>query len=245
MKNLLIVTSMFTALVIIASPILAKNTDKRTLSLSASDINSFRIDATAGDLSIEGIEDLKEIKVTATIRGFNIDEEDYRLELSKNAKQAELIVDIDSGYFSDGYIDIEIKVPQSLSLEISDTSGDISLSQIKADVSLEDKSGDLEIRFIDGSVDVRDRSGDLIIMDVVGNITLQDRSGDILLSHIEGDLYVQDRSGDIEIKQVNGTVTINDSSGDITIKDATAFVLEDDSSGDVELINVRNDANLQ
>jgi hypothetical protein len=239
MKKLLITSTVIAFAIFSNSSLLAKSVLEKSLNMQSDDLTSFRVDATAGDLVIEGVEGLMEIQVSAKIHGDNIEVSDYRLELSKQGTQGILVVDIDQGYFSNNRIDILVKVPAQLSLEVFDSSGDIDIESMKGGLTVEDSSGDLDIRDIVGNVEVEDRSGDLSITMVDGQVSLNDRSGDLEVSQVNGNVVVDDRSGDIEIRDIKGTVTVNDSSGDIFITNAEGFDLQEDGSGDLELVNVK------
>lgn len=243
MKKLLIASTVIAFTVLPSSLLLAKTVMEKSLDMQIDDLTSFRVDATAGDMIIEGVDGLQEIQVSARIHGKNIESSDYRLELSRQGAQAELIVDIEQGFLSNNYIDLMVKVPAKLALEVFDTSGDIDIRSMKGGLFLKDSSGDLDVRDIVGNVEIEDRSGDLSIAMVDGQVSLDDRSGDLEVSQITGNVIIDDRSGDIEIRDVNGVVTVNDSSGDIFIKNAEGFELQDDGSGDLELVNVNRSNN--
>lgn len=244
MKKLIIVSTVIAFSALPCGSLLAKSVFEKSLDMQSADLASFRVDATAGDLVIEGVEGLQEIQVSARIHGENVEAGDYQLELSRQGSQAELTVDIEQGYFSNNRIDLIVKVPAQLALEVLDSSGDINIKSMKGGLSVKDSSGDLDVRDIIGDVKIEDRSGDLSITMVDGQVSVYDRSGDAEVSQVNGNVVFDDRSGDIEIRDVNGTVTVNDSSGDIFVKNAEGFELQDDGSGDLELVNVKRSKNL-
>lgn len=145
MKKLIITSTIFAFSILPSASLLAKSVFEKSLDMQSADLTSFRVDATAGDMIIEGVDGLSEIQVSARIYGENVEADDYQLELSRQGSQAELMVDIEQGYFSNNRIDLKIKVPANLALEVLDTSGDINIKSMKAGLSVKDSSGDLDI----------------------------------------------------------------------------------------------------
>ncbi|MEE4173390.1 MAG: hypothetical protein V2I57_03980 [Xanthomonadales bacterium] len=114
------------------------------------------------------------------------------------------------------YIDLALRVPADLGLDIRDSSGDVEISGV-------------------GAVDIKDSSGDIDISQAA-SVVAADSSGDIELAGIAGDVTItQDSSGDIRGRDIGGSVVVaRDSSGDIRFRDVSKdFLVERDSSGDV------------
>ena len=228
-----------------------KNIDL-TLDVSASDL--LAISAGAGDLEVTGVSGSDK----AVIHGKACASKEKWLEESEvhisSGRRAEIDVDLpqaDSGWLSFGsnyaWIDLEVRVPEDLALEVNDSSGDIFLSNIAA-VELQDSSGDIEIEDARGAVTIRDSSGDIDVDVASGDLTIvSDSSGDIYASEIDGTVLVeQDSSGDIRISHVSKDVVVErDSSGDITVidvggdfrvlKDGSGSIRSDDVAGEVQL----------
>ena len=119
--------------------------------------------------------------------------------------------ELDSGYAT---LDIAVKVPASVAVRITDTSGDL---------------------------EINDSSGDLKLTDVGGALTLTDSSGDITVDTAKSLHVLRDSAGDIRAVGVNGDVVIdNDSSGDIYVDDIDGNVeVVSDSTGERSIENVR------
>lgn len=223
-----------------------------TLDVSASEI--LAISATAGDLDIIGVSGSRK----ATIRGKVCASKEAWLEDSGVSilagKRAEITVNLpatNSGWslFGNSYVrlDLEIRVPQDLALEIKDSSGDMSLKNIAA-VQLQDSSGDIEIEAARGSVSIRDSSGDIDIDAVEGDLIIEaDSSGDIYARDIHGTVLIkQDSSGDIRVSHVSDNVVVErDSSGDISVSDVGGdFHVLKDGSGGIRSNNVTGEIKL-
>lgn len=137
-------------------------------------------------------------------------------------------------------LDLEITVPKTAELKITDTSGDIELSDVGS-TQITDDSGDLLLKNINGDLDVTDESGEMRVISVAGNLTVKDSSGGIDIEDVRNDVKILlDGSDDISIAKVNGNVDIvEDGSGDISIREVTGnVVVEKDGSGDIRVTEV-------
>ena len=228
---------------------------RETLSLDASGCKSMHIDCGAGYLKVKGEDNLEQIEVKAILHVKGIAESDLpsfkkeyvTLKLDKVGSKAVLTAEIESGFSlatlfgsHDARIDLEIRLPRRLALDVEDGSGDSEIRFIDGDLQLEDGSGDILLEEIGGSVEIDDGSGDMILTDLKGKVKIDDGSGDIELKNSGADVMVEDGSGEIRIFQVMGSVEIDDGSGDIIIdgveKDVT---IEEAGSGDVRIRNVK------
>ena len=137
-------------------------------------------------------------------------------------------------------LDLDITVPKTAQLNITDTSGDIELSDV-GPTEITDDSGDMLLKNINGALDVTDESGELRIISVTGSVTVKDSSGGIDVEDVRGAVKIAtDSSGDIAIAKVAGDVdVVEDSSGDITIREITGnVVIGKDTSGDITVSEV-------
>jgi DUF4097 and DUF4098 domain-containing protein YvlB len=211
-----------------------------TLDLATSE--TLAIKAGAGELDVVGVPGSKQAVITGKVCA----SKEAWLEESgvstSSGKHAEISVDLpntDGGWTSWGNnyvsLDLRVEVPENLTLEIKDSSGDVFLKNI-ASVQVFDSSGDIEIEDARGHVSINDSSGDIDIDTSEGDITIEsDSSGDINASDISGSvLVVQDSSGDIDVSRVSDNVIVeSDSSGDISASDVGGDfrVLKDGSGG--------------
>jgi DUF4097 and DUF4098 domain-containing protein YvlB len=207
--------------------------------------------AAAGDLEVEGARDVS----TATIRGrVCVSEEEWLAESRvdvQEGRQAEIVVELpaiaDSWSLlgqTYAYIDLKIRVPEGMRLDIKDSSGDVEVAGAAA-IKIKDSSGDILIEDISGPVTLHDSSGDVVLRDIEGDVTVEsDSSGDLSGSDIEGSVLVnRDSSGDIRFIDVGRDFTVErDSSGDITAKGVGGdFKVLADGSGDVVATKVNGE----
>lgn len=204
----------------------------RELSLDAAGITELSITAGPGSMDVTGVAGLDTIMVKATIGVHEEDEEgalryiEKRMDLSleQNGSTAELISDFRSGITGwgvNGYIALEISVPQGIAVSIVDGSGSIDVIDVAGDVTINDGSG---------SIDVEN----------VANLKIDDGSGSIDVSNADGHVSIVDGSGSITVKRVAGSVTIDDGSGSIKVSDVeNDLIIVDDGSGSLTFSDVR------
>lgn len=137
-------------------------------------------------------------------------------------------------------LDLDITVPKSAQLNITDTSGDIELSDV-GPTEIVDDAGDLLLKNINGELNVTDESGEIRIISVAGRLTVKDGSGGIDIEDVRGDVKILlDTSDDIAIAKVIGNVdVVEDGSGDISVREVTGnVVVTKDGSGDIRVTEV-------
>jgi len=210
-------------------------TAERTLDFDAKGLSAFKLDTGAGDLVVEGVPGLAKVEV----RGKACASEEKALAGIQLFQQREDTISTvgtkipDEGHdwslFGShyAYMDVRVRMPSGLKLD------------------LRDSSGDLEVSGLTNGLDLKDSSGDILLHDLVGTVNVTDTSGDINVHGISGDFTVLlDSSGDINVDDVKGSAVVEeDSSGDITLKHVTGDARVDrDSSGDINLIDIGRDA---
>jgi hypothetical protein len=132
-------------------------------------------------------------------------------------------------------IDVSIKVPAGIALNVEDASGETRIANVGA-LKLTDGSGSLRIEDINGSLELDDGSGEITIARVQGPLSIKDGSGEIDIRQITGEVTIlNDGSGEIRIERVSGSVNIeNDGSGAIHVSRVTRDVTVDrDGSGEI------------
>ena len=223
-------------------------TEVRNLELDAAGLTEMFIEAGAGSMVVTGVEGSNEVVVIATVTvdtndaddGAKFIEDRLRLTLERDGDRAELTAGFSSGlgWFQDAVIDLDVRMPAQLALDIDDGSGSIAVDGISNAVRIDDGSGPIELGN-SGAVDIDDGSGSIRLEDT-GAVKIDDGSGSITIVGAAGDVYVEDGSGTIEIRGVAGSVTVDDGSGDIDIDDVQGdLIIEEEGSGSLRYSNVR------
>jgi DUF4097 and DUF4098 domain-containing protein YvlB len=226
-----IILAMFTAS--LANAAWSDYEEIQELELDGRGIDTLAIDAGAGSMEVIGVSGSDKVMVTATIQVPNKNDDDAReiiqkdltLTLEKNGEKAELKSFFDnSGWMSDesGSVRIEVRVPERMSLDIKDSSGSITIDDVK------------------GNIDIDDSSGSIKMSDVGGNVLIDDSSGSISVDGVGKDISIEDGSGSITVKRVGGSVTVDDGSGSIRVTDVEKdLIIESDGSGSVKFSDIR------
>ena len=137
-------------------------------------------------------------------------------------------------------LDLQVQVPAGLPVQVTDSSGDMTLDGVRV-VRVQDSSGDILARRTAADLEIEDSSGDIRVEDAAGAVRVSDSSGDIVIRGARSVTIPRDSSGDIVIERVAGNVSIEqDSSGDISVSGVGGNVeLLADGSGQVRVTNVK------
>ena len=218
----------------------------RSASVDAVGATRLIIDAGAGDLLVRGGNNLRSVEATARVCAFK---EAALAQTQIVARREGTILYVTtvlpeaSGIVSwlETSLDVAVTLPASLSVELKDGSGDLSISRVRS-AKIEDGDGNIKVGQIAGDVVVSDGAGDMDIDQIVGKVTIErDDAGDIHIEDVRRDVNVLlDTSGTLQVERVGGSVHIGqDSSGDIVIREIKGNALVDsDSSGDIRAVLV-------
>lgn len=199
--------------------------ETRSLSLDMTDVEEMKADTGAGSLEIIGEAGRTRIDVVAEV--YYRDAEDIQLSLEKTGGNAVLTADFASNSYrgDNPYINLTVRVPAALTIELNDGSGSIVLRDVMGDLDIEDGSGSITIE-----------NG--------GNVDIDDGSGSITVRHLRGDLTIEDGSGSIDIERVSGKVTIDDGSGGIDVRQVGDLKIIESGSGSLSIDGVGNSSKM-
>lgn len=233
---------------VMAAPAVAQQAEREvTATIDAAGASGITIVAEAGDLIIRG-ESTSTVTANGTIRSRTESGlKRARLISKREDDRVTIRVEIEDGWRDRTTLDLVVRVPDDVALDVVDSSGNAEIEGTGA-VKVTDSSGDLTLTGIGGAVRVTDSSGNLTLDGIEGEVSLTDSSGDIRLSEITGVVRIDaDSSGNIEIEGVTGNVEIGtDSSGDIDIRDVEGSVLIGrDGSGSIRVRSVSGDFTVQ
>jgi hypothetical protein len=224
----------------------------RSLDIDPKGLSLLKLDTGAGDLVVEGVAGLSKIELRGKACASSqelLDNTQFTQQVEgATAMAATKIPDLGDNWslFGAGtyaYIDVHVRMPSGVKLDLRDSSGDLEVSGLTNGLDLKDSSGDIKLRDIVGAVNVTDTSGDIEVKGIGGDFTvLSDSSGDINVDDVKGSAVVQeDSSGDITLRHVGGDARVDrDSSGDITFEDVGRdAVVGADGSGDITADGVK------
>ena len=160
--------------------------------------------------------------------------------VSTNQHRENMIGPFHSSY---AYIDLEVRIPEQLALQIQSNSGDADVADVTT-VDFSTHSGDLLVKHVAGAISGEVGSGDIKAEDV-GSLELRrSGSGDVRARKVRGDVRIGNvGSGDLTFEDVGKSVRVNSvGSGDVGVH-GTGGDVEIDSigSGDVTAADVGGD----
>ena len=209
-------------------------TAPRSADLAIGDATQVTVRARAGSLRIEGRPGLTSVRASGTACAGTADDLD-RVELTATRSGSAILIEVHTAD-TRGRLDLLLEVPDTLPLEIDDSSGSVEISDVAA-VDLRNGSGGIDIAGVDGDVQVWDGSGGIDVSGVGRDVIVEeDGSGPIDITAVGRDVIVkEDGSGGIDITAVGGDVIIEeDGSGGIDVADVGGdFIVRDDGSGGV------------
>ncbi|MCG6957606.1 MAG: DUF4097 domain-containing protein [Gemmatimonadetes bacterium] len=225
---------------------------ERTVQVDASASQRLQLDAGSGALRVVGVEGLKEVRAVG--HACASDEEylkDLQVTVEDHAGRLALETHYPShrgiGWRGEDYarIDLTVEVPKGMSVDLSDSSGDLEVSGTGA-LNIDDSSGSIRVRDIDGSVNVDDSSGEIDVSGVAGDVNIEDGSGGIGIRDVQGSVRLDDGSGGIEVAGVGRNVTVaDDGSGSIEVRDVKGdFTVRSDGSGGIRYSGVEGTVSI-
>lgn len=233
-------------------------TAPRDADIDARGAKSVEVRAGAGSLRIEGRPGISQVQVRGTARASSRNRlADIKLIAERHGDvvyiKADMPEDNGTGFWNavrgdwgNMQLDLVIEVPQSLSLDVEDGSGDAKFANI-GPMKLTDGSGELSIIGVKGDLTVEDGSGSMTIENVEGRVRVTDGSGEITAKNIVGDFIVEeDGSGSIEVAGVGGNMRIEeDGSGSIDVdRIAGDFTVDHKGSGSIRSSGVRGKTDI-
>lgn len=190
-------------------------TASRAAEVSVGDATRIRVRARAGSLRIDGRSGLTDVRATGTACAATT-EDLARVELTAERVGTDIVVEVHTDD-TNGRLDLELEIPDTVQLEVEDTSGSLRIYDVAA-LDLRDGSGSIDIEGVAGDVRVNDGSGSIDIAAVRGSVIVEDDgSGGIDITDVGRDVIVEeDGSGGIEVDDVQGDFIVKrDGSGDV------------------------------
>jgi len=200
---------------------------ERNLDIDPAGLKALTLVLGSSDAQVEGVAGIKRIEVRGKacaseeewLKDLTVDQERggdrVRVTTSKNRDGTHINL-FGSSY---AYIDLTVRIPVDLPLEVDAGSGDADVGNV-ASLRFTSGSGDLKAHHVTGDVLVKVGSGDAIIDDIGGLDVERVGSGDIRASNARGDIKVGHvGSGDVTFADVRGSVRIESvGSGDVGVR---------------------------
>ncbi len=161
-------------------------TADRNATVAVGDAAQAKIVARAGKLEMQGRPDLNEVRIRGKACASGQDVLG-RIELVAERRGNEIFIEAKlpelGRSFSNASLDLEIYVPETLALDVEDSSGGVDIRGTGS-LRLKDGSGGVDIEGISGDLFVHDGSGSIEIKGVEGDVELEDGSGGFLVPEL-------------------------------------------------------------
>jgi DUF4097 and DUF4098 domain-containing protein YvlB len=219
----------------------------RNLDIDVAGLHVLAFKLGSSDLQLRGVPGLAKIEVRgracateeSRLAGLTVDQSRAgdRVTVTPNQANEQTFNFFGSNY---AYIDLEVRVPANLPIEVRSNSGDANIADIAA-LDFDSHSGDLILHHVRGDVAVEMHSGDVRADDVGSLEVRRSGSGDVHADNIRGDVKVGHvGSGDLGFDDVGKSVHVESvGSGDLTVNHAHGDVeVGSIGSGDINVSDV-------
>lgn len=158
----------------------------------------------------------RRISVTGTLRG-SLARPSFTWQATPGNLALHTQCRVPTGDCTEGF---DITVPAGRRRRLSDSSGDLHVSNFSGHLTLSDGSGDIGASGLSGVVSLTDGSGDIDASRLSGVLSFADGSGDIAVAGLAGtDVTAKGGSGDITLTftKVPRRVDVTDATGDVDL----------------------------
>lgn len=130
--------------------------------------------------------------------------------------------------------DIQLSIPQYVSLKASTCGGNVSIQgNLSSSLECYSCSGDIDIDDIKGSVNLKTSGGNVLAKNITGNFSLNTSGGDVFVAVVKGDGEMRTSGGNISAKKLDGKVIVATAGGDITLDEQYGDAKVSTAGGDI------------
>ncbi|HKJ32997.1 MAG TPA: DUF4097 family beta strand repeat-containing protein [Balneolales bacterium] len=193
---------------------------------SSDGIHKILLETSGGTIKAQGYEGNKiHVNITSNKKVSKSDfEKAYHIKYSTDGKTLHVNVSRKGSGFNlfklfegnTNPANINVEIPQHLSLQAKSAGGYMAASNLQSDVNLHTAGGVIELHHLKGTIHAN-TSGGLIKADhLTGKINLSTSGGSLNISDASGSLNVSTSGGNIDLTGVEGNINARTSAGNIT-----------------------------
>lgn len=178
----------------------------------------FVVESSSGDVRIEGGHDIGSVNIEAGFRSYNNEEAEALADRFTPAlEESEDSVTLKQLEPNGVTADITVKLAKGTQVVVRLASGDVSVSDTFAGVTVKSSSGDIRVSAASGVAELSTSSGDVRVSHSdLRSISVETKSGDVILDHAKGAANIRTSSGDVTLYNYAGrTLAIEAASGNI------------------------------
>lgn len=221
------------ALPALASPIgTARDTVKRSFSVRPG--GTLMVDVDFGNVTIETATDgMVRVEIDRLTEQRNEDEakrllsrHEWRIEQDGNDVVVESRFDRDSdGFFRRGHraglrIQVRVIVPTNYNVDFKTGAGNVSVADLRGNVSGTTGAGNIELGEITGDVEIRSGSGNVDVVGVDGRVEVNSGAGNVTLGYVTGEVHANTGAGNVTARiteQPRGGSLLESGAGSVTV----------------------------
>ncbi|MBD3403348.1 DUF4097 family beta strand repeat protein [candidate division GN15 bacterium] len=117
-----------------------------------------------------------------------------------------------------GEVAFTIRVPEQTSLDVTSTTGPITIRNLIGDVTIAASEGEIELNSIEGAIEIDNGTGSTHGEMLFGPMQIRQPLGEVTLRWVEGDIRLKSLSAAIDIQQEAGALDIVTRTGAVTIR---------------------------
>lgn len=207
-----------------------KESEAQKLELQADGLTKLVIDHRNGEIKILGNSNSDKIEVDALAKanGVSMDKLELKLEAQKDTAYLDARFRGQFLAMGSGAVDLEIKVPKQLSLDItSHRDGNIHISALSSNAKIDNINGDIQVSNLSGSLEIDNRDGDITIQEIGSDVVINNINGDIMVDQVDGSVEINVGDGSLDINHVAKDATITKSgNGEIKVGEVKGRILQ-------------------
>ncbi len=232
-KHLLLIISLISILGFFSSPQLTAQNIATQKQISFNKVDSIKVDADFCVVKLTGY-DGNTIEFSGVIKS-DENADQYKLITKSTGSKLNIEVQKPSSWTSH-WGEIELKVPNGLTIEITSQSGKVDATSITVNnLNIKSKSGHVNITDVKGNIESSSPAGDFIVDTFEGNIKSRSKTGKVILSNVKGNFNLSSNKGDYTINQLEGNIKTDGGAGNQELENINGDISLKATSGDIKL----------
>jgi hypothetical protein len=217
-------------------------------SLSKDVITSLNVETIGGDVTVTGVPEKEgRIEVYAKTNSETVDKDQIIAALNNqynlviNTENKKLVVSLtkrgteEARPLSTLKVSFKIYVPASITSDIQDTGGNISILNLAGSQSLVSSGGDLRTENVTGSISGTTSGGNISIVSCARQMKFTTSGGSIVATRCDGNIDLSTSGGSVTFSKLKGTINVSTSHGNIMGNDVEGDLTAITSGGSINL----------
>jgi hypothetical protein len=212
-----------------------------SLPLGITEGKTLKIENECGDVRITGGVESGSVTAVAKFRGSSPEDarakaQEYTVIIEESDHQVLIRQPEVSGL----EVDLDIRVPSNVQVELRTQMGDVHVSDTGSGCRVKARHGDIRLRGLNGAIEVSAESGDISVeSSETTSLSVENKSGNIRVDGVRGNVNIRTATGDLHVVNSAGkVVALETISGDVLVD------LEEPVSGTLNVRTVSGDARV-